>query len=151
MTDGVHALCIVMEHLEQSLADFARNFNNSESLEYLSDDNSSISINGRDIGLNLELVRVIGYQITVFLSLFSMKGLSLIHGSIKAENIFFKKRGVPEFKLIDFSSAFFLDEEPEEEIFEINNEYRAPELEQYAQAIKADSSKKPNVSLEKVD
>ena len=83
----------------------------------------------RDIGLNLELVRVIGYQVTVFLSLFSMKGLSLIHGSIKAENIFFKKRGVPEFKLIDFSSAFFLDEEPEEEIFEINNLYRAPELE----------------------
>ena len=113
-----------MEHLDQSLADFARNFNDADLLEYSSSDNqsrSSLSMRRRDLGLNLELVRVIGYQVTVFLSLFSMKGLSLIHGGIKAENIFFKKRGVPEFKLIDFSSAFFLDEEPEEEIFEINS------------------------------
>jgi len=39
-----------------------------------------------------------------------MKGLSMVHGAIKPENIFFKKRNVPEFKLLDFSCAFFLDE-----------------------------------------
>lgn len=42
-----------------------------------------------------------------------MKGLSLIHGGIKDETIYFKKNGVPEFKIVDFSSAFFLDEIPE--------------------------------------
>jgi serine/threonine protein kinase len=39
-----------------------------------------------------------------------MKGLGMIHGAIKPENIFFKKKNVPEFKLLDFSCAFFLDE-----------------------------------------
>lgn len=58
--------------------------------------------NGK-IGLNLELVKIIGYQISAILRVFSMKGLSLLHGSIRPKNIFFKKKGIPEFKLIDFS------------------------------------------------
>lgn len=83
-------------------------------------------VNG--LGLSLELVKNIGFQIAAILRLFSMKGLSLIHGGIKASNIFFKQKGVPEFKLIDFSAAFFLDEEPED-IMQVNTCYRAPELE----------------------
>lgn len=83
-------------------------------------------ING--LGLSLELVKNIGYQIAAILRLFSMKGLSLIHGGIKSSNIFFKNKGVLDFKLIDFSAAFFLDEEPEE-IMEVNSCYRAPELD----------------------
>jgi tRNA A-37 threonylcarbamoyl transferase component Bud32 len=65
-------------------------------------------------GLNLELVKIIGFQIAAVLRLFSMNGLGLIHGSITPMNIFFRKSGVPEFKLVDFSHAFFLDEQPDE-------------------------------------
>ena len=35
------------------------------------------------LGLNLELVKSIGFQIAAILRLFSMNGLSLIHGGIK--------------------------------------------------------------------
>ena len=61
------------------------------------------------IGLNLELIKIIGFQIAAVLKFFSMKGLSLIYSGISPTNIFFKKSGVPEFKLVDFSHSFFLD------------------------------------------
>lgn len=58
-----------------------------------------------------------------------MKGLSLVHGGLKPNNIFFKNRNVPEFKLVDFSLAFFLDEEPTEDVIrDQDNSYQAPEL-----------------------
>ena len=47
------------------------------------------------------------------LKLFGMQGLELVHGSLRAENIFFKNSGVPDFKLIDFSKALFMDEMPQ--------------------------------------
>ena len=70
--------------------------------------------NGQNgLGLSLELVKNIGFQISTILRLFSMQGLSLIHGGVNASNIFFKNKGVPEFKLLDFSASFFLDEQPD--------------------------------------
>ena len=77
-----------------------------------------------------------------------MKGLSLIHGGVNSENIFFKYKGVPEFKLLDFSAAFFLDEQPEQ-IYDVNSSYQAPELIAYAKAKTAEE--KAAISLEKVD
>ena len=77
-----------------------------------------------------------------------MKGLSLVHGGLKPQNIFFKRKGVPEFKLIDFSSAFFLDDKPEE-ILAVRGSYRAPELDLYSQA--KTEEEKAGISLEKVD
>ena len=65
------------------------------------------------LGLSLELVKIIGFQIAVILKIFSMKGLNLVHGGITEDVIFFTKNGVPKFKIVDFSSAFFLDEPAE--------------------------------------
>jgi len=48
-------------------------------------------------------------------------------------NIFFKKSGVPQFKLVDFSHSFFLDEQPGEISKSVDN-HIAPELVSYAKA-----------------
>jgi len=115
----------------------------SSNLSYIHQNSHNSSI-----GLNLDLVKIIGYQIAAILRVFSMKGLSLLHGSIRPKNIFFKKKGIPEFKLIDFSQAFFLDEEPVR-ILEVEESYRPPELEEYVCAETAEE--RANISLEKVD
>ena len=100
------------------------------------------------LGLNLDFIKVVGFQIAEVLRLFSMKGLSLIHGGIKPGNIFFKQEGVPQFKLLDFSAAFFLDEQPEE-ILHAKSSYTAPELEAYAQA--KNREEKAAIRLDRVD
>lgn len=80
-----------------------------------------------------------------------MKGLSLIHGGIKDETIYFKKNGVPEFKIVDFSSAFFLDELPES-FDSKRGTYTAPEIEVISQIRSAeDPAGRAAISLEKVD
>lgn len=96
----------------------------------------------------MDLIKSIGFQIAAILKLFSMNGLSLIHGSLRSSNIFFKRSGVPEFKLIDFSSAFFLDEQPAS-VQDINTQYRAPELGQMMNA--RSFEQKAQISLQKVD
>jgi len=62
-----------------------------------------------------------------------MQGLSLVHGAVRAENIFFSKKTVPEFRLLDFSCAFFLDEFPER-LADLRQNNSAPELNNFAQA-----------------
>lgn len=83
------------------------------------------------LGLSLGLVKVVGFQIAAILRLFSTKGLNLVHGSLRPENIYFTKKDVPEFKLLDFSCAFFLDETPKH-LAELRNGSTAPELKDCA-------------------
>ena len=133
--------CIIMEHLDLSLAEYINNLPQNQSdtqgnvitLEYsMTDEESQVGHSPRTsqkqknsaippcmqrsgqngLGLSLELVKIVGFQIAAVLRLFNMKGLSLVHGAVRAENIFFSKKNVPEFKLLDFSCAFFLDELP---------------------------------------
>mmetsp|Transcript_20242 Transcript_20242/g.27359 ORF Transcript_20242/g.27359 Transcript_20242/m.27359 type:complete len:124 (-) Transcript_20242:111-482(-) len=100
------------------------------------------------LGLNLELVKIIGFQIAAILRLFSMKGLSLVHGGLRAENIFFTRKNVPEFKLLDFSCAFFLDEVPQH-LAELKSSNTAPELQEYACA--RTTLERSQYPLERVD
>ena len=49
------------------------------------------------------------------LKLFNMKGLNLVHGAIKAENIFHSKfelngKSETQFKQLDFAYSYFSDE-----------------------------------------
>jgi len=78
----------------------------------------------------------------------SMKGLSLVHGAVTAENIFFKKKNVPEFKLLDFSCAFFIDELPKH-VPDLQKAGSAPELLAYAQA--RTSWERSRYTLDKLD
>ena len=62
-------------------------------------------------GLSLNLVKKIGWQIASVLSLFSFEDLKLVHGQISPANIFLKKKNGFEVRLVDFSKAFYLDDD----------------------------------------
>lgn len=119
-------LCVAIEHLEMSLAEYV-NCEDCHKQKHNGDE--SESGDRRGLGLSLDLVKCIGLQVAAILRLLCHNGLNLIYGNLKPCNVFFKRKGVPVFKLIDFSTAFFRDQLPTAAL-DINAIYRAPELVQ---------------------
>jgi serine/threonine protein kinase len=66
-------------------------------------------INGlqKSIGLNLEFVKIVGWQILVALCLLSMPNVNIIHSDLKPENIMVRELGKTGIKIIDFGNACF--------------------------------------------
>ena len=78
---------------------------------------------------------MIGFQLACILKLFGMKGLSLLHGDIRLENIYLTKgveddQQFPEMKLINFTDSFFIDEVSTIDL--PSKLHTAPELKRYA-------------------
>lgn len=62
---------------------------------------------GKPVGLSLDFVRVIGWQVLAALSLLALPSINIIHCDLKPENIMLKSLGKPAIKLIDFGNACF--------------------------------------------
>ena len=110
--------CIVLEHLEISLADLItsapkslyRGGELSYTLDYSASEASPMTEIKNDPGFSLEFVKKVGWQLANVLTVFSFEELNLVHGQISPSNIFLKKKGGFEIRLVDFSRAFYIDE-----------------------------------------
>ena len=110
--------CIVLEQLEISLADLINNVPKSlyrdgeplYTLDYSVSNGSPSTETKNETGLSLEFVKKIGWQIANVLTVFSFEELKLVHGQISPSNIYLKKKGGFEIRLVDFSRAFYIDE-----------------------------------------
>jgi serine/threonine protein kinase len=104
-------ICIVFEPLEMSLRDL---------LHRETDET------GCPVGLTLDLVRIVAWQMLVALSLLALPSINVIHCDVKPENIMLKGLGKPVVKLIDFGNASFGNKEVPKYIQ--SRAYRAPEV-----------------------
>ena len=57
------------------------------------------------------MVKRIGWHLASVLSLFNFDDLKLVHGQISLSTIYLKRKGDFEVRMVDFSKAFYLDEE----------------------------------------
>ena len=94
--------------MEYSLSEAAEEMSVNIEPVYL---RSATSSNSHSSGLSLDLVKKIGWQIASVLSLFSFEDLKLVHGQISPANIFLKRKNGFEVRLVDFSKAFYLDDD----------------------------------------
>ena len=94
--------------MEYSLSEAAEEVSATMETPYL---RSATSNNSHGSGLSLDLVKKIGWQIASVLSLFSFEDLKLVHGQISPANIFLKRKNGYEIRLVDFSKAFYLDDD----------------------------------------
>lgn len=107
--------CLVFEELEMNLF---------ELLESKKDD--SIGGGGKQMGMNLQFIKMVGWQILVALSLLSMPNINVIHSDLKPENIMLREQGKTGIKLIDFGNACYSNKK----IFKYvqSRYYRSPEV-----------------------
>ncbi len=62
------------------------------------------------MGLSLEFVKIVGWQVLVALCLLNMPNVNIIHSDLKLENLMLSEYGKTGIKLIDFGNACFTNQ-----------------------------------------
>lgn len=78
------------------------------------------------MGLSLQFVKVVAWQVLVALCLLSMPNINIIHCDLKPENIMLKEMGKCGINIIDFGNACYSNKKMYKYVQ--SRFYRAPEV-----------------------